>query len=129
MDHRWPLRRLGSSVTTAFDGITRVRLLSLLVIGANLLGAATVRMLSGSLRAAGGGLYGEMLGMSIALVGAGTLGALLLSGVLGSCFLSHYQRRSRDRFVGEEFLPAWADVALIAGLLVSAGLLVWVGLA
>lgn len=51
----------------AFDGISRVRALALLVVCANLLGALTMRFLIGSLRAAGGTLYGEMLAFALIL--------------------------------------------------------------
>jgi hypothetical protein len=114
-------------MATAFEGISRVRILALLVVGANLLGTFTVRMLSGSLRATGAELYGEMLVFTIALVGAGCLAGLVLSGVLASCFYTYQQRRSHDPLVGEEFMPAWADIALIASLLGTAVLLIRAG--
>ena len=115
-------------MSAAFDGITRVRLLALLVIGSNLLGAATIRMLTGTLRSAGGQLYGESLAITMALVGAGCIAAVVLSFVLLSCFVTYYRRRRRDPFVGAEFLPAWADVGLIVLLLVTGGVLLRVGL-
>ncbi len=114
-------------MATAFDGISRVRILGYLVVGANLLGTVTVRVLSGSLRSTGAQLYGEMLLITAVLVGVGCLSAFALSGVLVSCFLSFRKQRSHDPLVGDDFLPAWADLVLIAGLLGTAGLLVHAG--
>ncbi len=111
----------------AFDGISRVRLLALFVVGANLLGALTMRMLIGSLRAAGGSLYGEMLAFAVTLAIAATIGALMLSGTIASCFYSYYRRRRKDPIVGDEYLPAWADLGLVALMLLTAAFVIYVG--
>lgn len=114
-------------MATAFEGISRVRILGYLVVGANLLGTVTVRVLSGSLRSTGAQLHGEMLVITLVLVGIGCLAAATLSWVLISCFYSFQKRRSHDPLVGDDFLPAWADIALIGGLLGTAGLLIRAG--
>lgn len=114
-------------MSPAFDGISRVRLLALLVVGANGLGALTMRMLIGSLRATGGSLYGEMLALALALAIAASVGAVMLSATFASCFYSFYRRRRRDPLVGEEFLPAWADLGLVALLFITAAMVILVG--
>lgn len=111
----------------AFDGISRVRTLALLVVGANALGALTMRFLIGSLRAAGGTLYGETFALALILAIAASVGALMLSGTIASCFVSYYQQRRRDPIVGDEFLPAWADLGLVALLLLTAAFVIYVG--
>ncbi|RMH18130.1 MAG: hypothetical protein D6696_14000, partial [Acidobacteria bacterium] len=71
-----------------------------------------------SLGGVGEGGY-EWMSAVIAIASCG--GALIVSAILLSCFWTHLSGGERNPFVGEDFLPSYADLGIVALLLLTAG--------
>lgn len=109
--------------------LERVRLLGLAAIVVNVMSAFLMRTLDASLRAFGDGTFrGETFWLAVLLVLASTAATVGVSVVLGSCFWTYFKGETSNRFVGRDFLPAWADLGIIVTLIITLGVVAWTGL-
>ena len=108
--------------------LERVRLLGLAAIAVNVMSAFLMRTLNASLRAFGDGTFrGEAFWLAVLLVLASTAATIAVTIVLGSCFWTHFKGQESNPFVGRDFLPAWADLGMIAILFITLGVVAWTG--
>lgn len=106
------------------DGaLARYRALAALLIVGNLLGSLLLRAFGGVRPAEGGVVVGGPRGLALLLVATSALAGAAITVIVVSCFSSFYRGSARNRFVGEDYVPAWTDVGMVVAVAATFALL------
>ncbi len=105
----------------ALGSLERYRVLGLLLAVGNLFSLYLIRTFGGSRAVEGGVVVGEANGLIVVLAATSVVASAAIALVVLSCFVSFYRGALRNRFVGEDFVPSWTDLAMVVALLVTSG--------